>query len=82
MRTGPNQALRPSNVPKTGPNQVLDINCEKIFKRIESQGMNRSLDKNYLMSGEKVLRKFIFYGIIFSVGNGRGVKIWLVLTLF
>ena len=62
-RTGPNQVLRPSNVPRTGPNQVLDINCEKDFKRTENQGV-------------------ILNGIIFSVYSGRGVKIWLVLTMF
>ena len=47
-RTGPNQVLRPNKVPRTGPNQVLDTNCRKSLK-----GMNRSLEKNYLMSNEK-----------------------------
>ena len=81
-RTGPNQVLRPNKVPRTGPNQVLDINCWNFFKRAESQGMNRSLEKNYLMSNEKVLWSVLLYDIIFSVCSGRGVKIWLVLTMF
>ena len=54
-KTGPNQVLRLSKVTRTGPNQVLDINYEKFFKRRESQGVNRSLEKNHLMINEKVL---------------------------
>ena len=81
-RTGPNQVLRTSKVPRTGPNQFLDINCRKIFKRVESQGMNRSLEKKYLMSNEKVLSSVLLCDIVFSVCSGRDAKIWSVLTMF
>ena len=53
-RTGPNQVLRTSKVPRTGPKQVLDMNCGKTFKRTEIQGVNRSWEKNYVISNQKV----------------------------
>ena len=81
-RTGPNQVLRPSKVPRTGPNQVLDINCWRFLKRVESQGMDRSLEKKYLMSNEKVLSSVLLCDIVFSVCSGRDAKIWSVLTMF
>ena len=54
-RTIPNHVLRLSKVPRTGPNQVLDTNYGNISKRVESRGMKRSLEKNCLISNEKVL---------------------------